>query len=418
MEFGTALIYFLSIILQVVSWALTLYYAIISLFAFIPKKELPDVKNKDHKYALLVAAHNEEAVIKYMVESLKALDYDKDKYKIFVIADNCDDKTAENARAAGAEVFERTNKELRGKGYALEWMFDKIFHMEEKFDSICIFDADNVVSKNFLREINAQHNKGFRVVQGNIESKNPYDSWISTAYSVSFWMIGKIFQQARYNINMTCQLSGTGFSVDVELLKELGWGATCLTEDMEFTAKLALNGEKVGWAHHAKVFDEKPLGFWQSWRQRKRWMQGHADVQSRFAIKLLKKAFKDRDWSAFDCAIYTMNPIKTLAMAVIIIASYLQVLFPEGNIGFFQIWMAVDNPALFAIIGAVSALYIPAIITYEKREFNFKLFWCYLTYGIYSLTWIPITILGVIDKNKTEWVHTKHVRTIDISEVE
>ena len=66
----------------------------------------------------------------------------------------------------------------------------------------------------------------------------------------------------------------------------MGWGATCLTEDMEFTAKLALTGRKVGWAHKAVVYDEKPLTFMQSWRQRIRWMQGHSDVASRFAKKL------------------------------------------------------------------------------------------------------------------------------------
>ena len=70
--------------------------------------------------------------------------------------------------------------------------------------------------------------------------------------------------------------------MNTELLKKLGWGATCLTEDMEFTMKLALNDERVGWAHDAIIYDEKPLTLVQSWRQRKRWMQGHADVASRF----------------------------------------------------------------------------------------------------------------------------------------
>lgn len=406
------------LIIQIISYVLTFYYLFTSLFCWLPKKKMKDVTNKEHSYALIVAAHNEETVISQMVKSLNQLDYNRDKYEVFVIADNCTDNTAKYAREAGAQVFERFNDTLKGKGHALEWMFDKIYKMDREFDNICIFDADNVVSKNFLKEINKQHNKGYRVVQGNIESKNPYDSWITTAYSISFWMTGKIFQQARYNVNMSCQLSGTGFSVAVPLLKELGWGATCLTEDMEFTAKLILNGEKVGWAHTAYVYDEKPLTLAQSWKQRKRWMQGHADVCSRFAWKLLVKAVKDRDMSALDCAIYVLNPLKILALGVLTIMGFVNIVSPEAAINSCQIYNLIDIPALWSIVSILSLLYTPLVVTYEKREFNFKLLASYLLYGVYSLTWIPITIQGLIDKNKTEWSHTAHVRTIDIAEVE
>ena len=67
--------------------------------------------------------------------------------------------------------------------------------------------------------------------------------------------------------------------------------------------QLAINDERVGWAHDAIIYDEKPLTLVQSWRQRKRWMQGHADVASRFFGKLMKKAFKEGKFLCFDCAI-------------------------------------------------------------------------------------------------------------------
>ncbi len=417
METG-GILFDILLIIQIVSYVLTFYYLFTSFFAWIPKKKTASVSDKEHSYALIVAAHNEEVVISQMVKSLKQLDYNPEKYEIFVIADNCTDNTAKVAREAGAQVFERFHDTLKGKGHALEWMFDKIYSMDREFDNICIFDADNVVSKNFLKEINKIHNKGFRVVQGNIESKNPYDSWIATAYSISFWMTGKIFQQARYNTNISCQLSGTGFSVAVPLLKELGWGATCLTEDMEFTAKLILNNEKVGWAHTAYVYDEKPLTLAQSWKQRKRWMQGHADVCSRFAVKLFVKAIKDRDMSAFDCAIYVLNPLKILALGVITVMGFIGIAFPDSVVNDWTLYSLIDAPALWAVFSVFTLLYTPIVVTYEKREFNFKLFWNYIIYGLYSLTWIPITIQGLIDKNKTEWSHTAHVRTIDIAEVE
>ena len=297
-------------------------------------------------------------------------------------------------------------------------MFQKLFQMEKQYDNICIFDADNVVSANFLTEINKQHNKGFKVVQGNIDSKNPYDTWISCAYSISFWSIGRLYQLARYNLGLPCQLSGTGFSIATQVIKELGWGATCLTEDMEFTAKLVLCGEKIGWAHEAVVFDEKPLTMKQSWVQRKRWMQGHADVASRFMVKLLKRSVKERSFSSFDCAIYLMQPLKVLALGVITLMAWIQTAYPSGDLGFFQMQRSARLSFVWWFFTACDFLYIPFTISYERREFNWRLFVGYATYWLYSLTWVPITIQGLIDKNKKEWAHTKHTRKIDIAEIE
>ena len=89
-----------------------------------------------------------------MVESLKQLDYPDDAYDIFVIADNCDDNTAKAAEDAGALVYVRNVPELRGKGHALEWMFDKLYKMDEQYDYISVFDADNLVDKNYLKAMN------------------------------------------------------------------------------------------------------------------------------------------------------------------------------------------------------------------------------------------------------------------------
>lgn len=171
-------------------------------------------------------------------------------------------------------------------------MFDKLYKMDEQYDYISVFDADNLVDKNYLKAMNERANQGFKVVQGFLDSKNPYDSWITAAYSFCFWSVNRIFQLSRYKLGLCCELSGTGFIIALDTLKKLGWGATCLTEDMEFTMKLSLNDTRVAFAYDAVVYDEKPLTLKQSWRQRVRWMQGHCDVASRYFFKLIKKALK------------------------------------------------------------------------------------------------------------------------------
>jgi len=130
--------------------------------------------------------------------------------------------------------------------------------MEEKYDAISVFDADNLVSANYLLEMNKQLCKGHKVVQGYVDSKNPFDSWITLSYSIAFWLSNRIFS---FPVLFGLELRSLrhGFCISVDVLKEIGWGATCLTEDLEFTMKLALNNYKVAWAHNAVVYDEKPL---------------------------------------------------------------------------------------------------------------------------------------------------------------
>lgn len=405
-----------SIILQIIFLVFGCYYFGISLFAWVKRKAAPIVDDRDHTFALVVAAHNEEMVIENMVKSLKRMNYPEDKFDIFVIADNCTDKTAEIARGAGANVYERESKDLRGKGYALEWMFERLYELDKKYDDVAIFDADNIVHPEFLNVMNKKLKTGVKVVQGYIDSKNPFDSWISSAYTISFWSINKLFQCSRENLGLSCQLCGTGFVIDMDVLHEIGWQATCLTEDMEFTMRLVLNNYKVHFVRDAVVYDEKPLTFSQSWKQRVRWMQGHADVATRFVGPLLKKAVKERSWSPVDCAVYLLQPVRILVMGIITLMCWIQTAYPDGNIGFFQISYVV--PAwVWSVFVIGQFLWTPLVIVLERHKITLKLVLYYLTYSIYALTWVPITIIGIIKKNQKEWFHTQHTRQISIDDV-
>lgn len=419
MNISKQILHFISLGIANIALITMIYYFIISIFGIYRKRSSNNVKSIK-KFALIVAAHNEEAVIQDIVVSLKKLDYPKELYDIFVIADNCNDNTAKKARDKGAIVFERNTKGKRGKGFALEWMFNKIFKMDKKYDAVAIFDADNLISANFLTEMNKKMCEGYKVVQGYLDSKNPHDTWITGSYSIAFWQSNRMIQLSRNNLNLSNQLGGTGFCVDTEILKKLGWGATCLTEDLEFTCKLVLNGEKVGWAHDAVVFDEKPLTLKQSWFQRKRWMQGFADVSSRYFFKLLKKAIKEKSLVIFDCAIYSIQPYITILLGL----SFLINIFKYGNAvvtGTINTLININDTA--SVVGAILvAIVLPTVYTLLflmlDKKVNLKVFLYFLIYPIYALTWIPISIQGIIHKNDKEWSHTVHTRSVDINELE
>ncbi|MBP5426483.1 MAG: glycosyltransferase family 2 protein [Clostridiales bacterium] len=399
-------------ILQVLLWIVFIYYFIVSAFGWLKRGEVPatefPVKNR---FAILIAAHNEERVIASAVRSLNDIDYPKDMYDIYVIADNCDDKTAEIAREVGAQVYERVDSVKKGKGYSLEWMFNNLLAMEVEYDAVCILDADNLVSKNFFLEMNKRLCQGHKVIQGYLDSKNPEDSWISANYSIAYWISNRLFQLPRYYLGLNCALGGTGFVMRMDVLKEIGWGAICLTEDLEFSLKLIQKNMKVAWSHEAVVYDEKPLRLVQSCRQRKRWMQGHCDCASRYLKALLIKGIKERDMVAIDASLYLIQPF------VIVISTVNA--FVRGIIGLCCLDIATfsGKDVLLFLVLVLVVTYVNILFVAVEGKFSPKVGVYSLLLPIYSLTWVPIIIAGFINRRKKEWAHTEHTRNLEINDM-
>lgn len=387
-----------------------IYYFGISLFSFLtPRKEIK--QNKNNKFAVLVAAHNEEKVISGILKSLDELNYPKNMYSVFVIADNCTDKTAEIAKSFGVRVIERCDANKKGKGYALEYAFDYIFKIDEEFEYVSVFDADNIVDKDFLYHINNKINTGARAVQGYLDSKNPYDSWLTFSYSLWYWLSNRLSQLSRDNIGFGARLGGTGLAIDLELIKKFGWGATCLAEDTEFTLKLAMEDISVAWEHNAVVYDEKPLGLETSWNQRMRWAQGINDAFGKYIKPLLKKSVKEKNLKPFHMVMNLLGdslyPACIGVMCFIYILTIIGRIKPELSLVLCSFWTQPINYALlkgyvFANLGmALYALYIDGKLTKEifKNIFGFI---------FYLISWIPIGISSLFKKNDGEWFHTPH----------
>jgi len=408
--------YVLNIIVMIFQISLIpvfLYHLIIGMFGWVKRKDVPaDQFEPVNKFAILIAAHNEETVIGNIVRNMRGLNYPEDMYDIFVIADNCNDNTAKIVRENGAQVFERFNEEKKGKGYALEWMFEKLFKMDKKYDAVCVFDADNLVSANYLMEMNKQLCKGHTVIQGYLDSKNPHDSVVAGSYSITYWINNRVFQLPRYYLGLSCAIGGTGFVVATEVLKEIGWGATCLTEDLEFTLKLVLKGKKAYWSHEAIVYDEKPLTMEQSWRQRKRWMQGQSDCAMRYLKDLIIKVFRDRSWVAFDCVMYLIQPLIIVLNGVGLLFNILKMilfldphrLFTPGTLVTLILFLCLTY--FFFIFVAIEGKATPKVLLY------------FLVFPLYNLTWIPIIVQGFINRNNRVWDHTVHTRSLEIHELE
>lgn len=395
---------------QMLLFVIGMYYLVVAVFSLtiINKKT---VSGKNHSFAIVVAAHNEETVIGQLVESLNNLKYPKTLYKIFVVADNCDDATAEEARRAGAVVLEREDNENCGKGFAMEFAFEHLFSLEEQFEYICVFDADNIVDCDFLFHMNNKINEGWHAVQGYIDSKNPSESWLSFSYSLWYWINNRVAQLSRGNLGLGCRLGGTGFAVATNLIKRFGWGATCLAEDTEFTLKLALSDLRVGWAHEAVIYDEKPVEFKTSVHQRRRWMQGLSDVAVNYVKPLIKKGIDDRKAFPFHMLMNFWSDCLYPTATMFFTATYILTFIAEKNSFLYQsvceIWAEPFRMLLLTFF-VWGNIIITALGLYSDRKLDKNIIKNFLGFIIYILSWIPIGIIGFLKKDEKEWFHTPH----------
>ena len=219
-----------------------IFYTIVP-FSLKPLRHREPIKKSN--IAILIAARNEEAVIGNLLESINAQDYDKERLRAVVVADNCTDLTANVARECGALVFERFNDEHIGKGYALDFAIDKLQKSGEWecFDGVIVLDADNVLACDFVSEMNKTYSDGYEAFTSYRNSKNYGDNWISAGYGLWYIRESKFLHYARMLLGSSAAISGTGFFVSRALLDKFnGWKFYLLTEDIEFSIFSVING--------------------------------------------------------------------------------------------------------------------------------------------------------------------------------
>ena len=241
-------------------------YQIVYLFVGLIGKGRGGRENaKLHRYAAVVAARNESAVIANLIRTLKEQNYPSELLDIYVIADNCTDNTAQISRQAGAYVYERFNKVQVGKGYALEYLFHHIFEDkgETAYDGFFVFDADNIVDRDFVREMNKMFDTGeYTALTSYRNSQNFCANWISAGYALWFLRESRFLNRPRTQLGVNCAVSGTGFLVSAQAVREdAGWPYHLLTEDIEFSVDNIINGEKIAYAADAMLYDEQPETF-------------------------------------------------------------------------------------------------------------------------------------------------------------
>ena len=406
---------YLYILREALVWFVTifwLYQLLISVCSLVKLKDKPLKVKKDHRFMAIIPAHNEEAVVGNLIESLKNQSYNKELYDIYVIADNCTDRTAQIARDAGAIVYERFDPEKKTKGFALDWFLQQKIKEDAPYDAFCVFDADNIVDKDFIKNMNKKLCQGEDVVQGYRDIKNPTDSWITAGYALFYWTMHRFYHLARYNVGLSPLLNGTGFMVRFDVIKPDGWKTVTLTEDIEFSLQRIIKGKRLGWATDAIVYDEQPVGFKQSWSQRSRWTVGHMQCIKEYTKSLAKAIKENKSMMNVDGFLYIVGSIPMFVLTIILLLTnflmYAGSAITQADL-MLNILRYLVPTFLLPILTSMFAMWL------DKRPIK-PMIKGLLCYPLFMGSWLVINFKCLFRRN-TKWEKINHVRDIKINEI-
>lgn len=406
---------YLYVIQQALVWILTifwLYQIMVSVCSLVKLKDKPILEKKKNRFMAIIPAHNEEQVVGNLIESLMNQTYPKELYDIYVIADNCTDNTAKIAKEAGAIVYERFDSEKKTKGYALQWFLKQKIEEDAPYDAFFIFDADNIVDKNFIKNMNKKLCQGEDVVQGYRDIKNPTDSWITAGYAIFYWTMHRFYHLARYNLGLSPLLNGTGFMVKFDVIKPNGWDTETLTEDIEFSLKRIIKGKKLGWATDAIVYDEQPVGFKQSWSQRTRWTVGHIQCMEKYTKQLALAVKQHKTLMNFDGFLYILGSIPMFILTLVLLVINMVMYLGKGMTTI----DLIANYARYLIPTFILPIFTAILIMkLDKRPIK-PMIKGLLCYPIFMGSWLIINFRSLFKRDVT-WEKINHVRSIKINEV-
>jgi cellulose synthase/poly-beta-1,6-N-acetylglucosamine synthase-like glycosyltransferase len=389
-------------------YAYQLVYLIIGL---LKKDPLPSAPVCLHRFAVLIPARDEEAVIGGLLQSIRGQTYPAGLIDVYVIADNCTDHTAERAEDGGAHVIRRFNRVKVGKGYALDYAFQYIDSLTglESYDAFLVFDADNVLDSGYFEAMNRTFSQGYEIVTSYRNSKNYGTNWITAGYALWFLRESRFLNGARMKCGTSCAISGTGFLVSSRMIRrDGGWKYNLLTEDIEFSTDHIIRGHRIGYCGDAILYDEQPVAFRASWNQRMRWTKGFYQVFSAYGGRLLRGIFRDRSFQCYDM-------LMIIAPATLLTLTSLAV-----NACFILAGAAMEDPAMIraaaeAFGGCLLSIYFSlfafgavTLIAEQKRIHcsRFRQILFLFTFPVFIFTYIPMAVAAL--RKKVTWKRIPH----------
>ncbi len=390
--FGGVLLFFASY--QFLFMLLSTYYWLFT------KKSNKSIKvYKTTKFGIIIPAHNEEILIGGLINSIHDSNYPKENVHTYVIADNCGekDKTAEIAASLGADVRIRKNLTQRGKPYALSWLISSIDL--DAHDAYVIIDADTVIDREFLSEIDSVLKQGHNIIQGYFGVMNPDENWL-TRLSILPGVLKFILHfPGKKLLNLSCPLAGNGMCFTRAIFKQYGWSAYSVAENWEYYIQLTLKGHRVTSAEKAVIFSQVANSLKIGKDQRQRWQRGRIDTLVQYWKALLVRAITCLEFAQIDALIEVLRP--SHSMLLLWSACYFLV------IGLANL-LNIDLLALYLLASIIIILQVVYFLTGLIVQRAPLTTWLSLLMVPPYLAWkLLISISGIIGRKNSKWIKTE-----------
>jgi cellulose synthase/poly-beta-1,6-N-acetylglucosamine synthase-like glycosyltransferase len=352
------------------------------------------VANEALRLAVLIPAHDEEMTIARTLRSVAAQLTPTDR--LLVVADNCSDQTEQIARNEGAETIRRESRELRGKGYALDF---GVRHLEKAPpDVVVIIDADCVVESGSIAVLAAAARATGAPTQAIDLMRAPEGAGLRVRIAEFAWLIkNRVRPQGLNRMGLPCQLMGTGMAFPWACLRATTLATGHIVEDLKLGIELARRGLPPRFCTGATISSEFPTSNEGIRSQRTRWEHGHLRAILSEAPQLLLRAIIRRDAALAAMALdLSVPPLALLAMSIA--ASWALALWLELT--------ARGSPPLF--IATAAALLFGAAITLSWRVFGRATVSGkdLAMAAIYAIWKVPL-YLGFLLKPQSKWVRSK-----------
>jgi len=294
----------------------SVYLVGLTLAAFAGRQTRPPLAQRQRRFAILIPAHNEEALIGRLLDSLRQMDYPAELAHAYVVADNCDDSTASIAQSLGARVFERHDDNQRAKGFALRWLIEQIEASGAVYDAFVILDADSIVSPNFLSSMNARLESGAQAIQAYYSVLNDGESPLATLRYAALAAVHYLRPLGRAAFGLSCGLKGNGMCFSAEVMRHFAWRWFTLAEDVEFHLALVNAGLRVEFAPEATVLADMPVSFVQAASQNHRWERGRIELLRSHGASLITNSLRRRSAVPLDAVIEQLIPPLSVPIAL------------------------------------------------------------------------------------------------------
>lgn len=390
------------------------------IYSFIGKEKIKLVpKDKNANPCIIIPARDESKVIENLLISITNQTVKIPSENVYIVVESLNDKTCEIAKKYSMNIVLRKDLSLRRKSYAIDDAIKEIMSKKKKYDLYFIFDADNVLDKNYMKHMLESYKKGYQVATGYRNTKNGNSSVVAAASSLTFTMVNTLFNRKKKKKNYAMTVSGTGFYISGEIIEDLkGYPFNSLTEDYEFSLYMVINNISSTYNEDAIFYDEQPTSYEVSKKQRTRWARGYLDTRIKYLNKIREKMY-DKDTKNKKAITNEYIGIKPYIFMIIGI-----LLFLFGNIIMIFSALIIKKSLLcnlFAILLTLIAIYIVLMmVTYvmirsEKNTFGLdkKMKIKAIFYNpIFLLSYIPC-VIDAIENPNLGWEKIEHNTNID-----